>query len=56
VSGRQISVLPAGITVERVAPGLFEMTHATEDGVTAGLMGMWDLQALMDDLSGGPAG
>jgi hypothetical protein len=56
VSTRQITVLPAGISIERIAPGLFEVTHATEDGAASALMDMWDLQQMIDALSGELAG
>ncbi len=46
---RQIVVLPGGLTIERVAPGLFEVTLASPDGVSSGLLGMWDLQQLVDE-------
>ncbi len=52
---REIVVLPGGLTIERVALGLFELTFASPDGVSSGLLGMWDLQQLVDELAAGLA-
>ncbi|MDP9428433.1 MAG: hypothetical protein M3Q47_05920 [Actinomycetota bacterium] len=48
---REIVVLPCGLTIERVAPGLFEVALTRPDGVWSDLMDMWDLQALIDELA-----
>ncbi len=51
MSSREIVVLPGGLTIERVASGLFEVTFADPDGVSSDLMDMWDLQQLIDELA-----
>jgi hypothetical protein len=44
-------VLPGGLTIERVAPGLFEVTLAGPDGVSADLLDLSDLQWFADEVA-----
>ncbi len=46
-----IIVLHGGLTIQCVALGLFEVTLTRPDGVWPDLMGMWDLQQMVDELA-----
>lgn len=46
-----VQVLPGGLTLQRVAPGLFEATLTRPDGVSSGLLDRCDLQQMVDALS-----
>ncbi len=48
---RQIVVLPSGLTIERVGPGLFEVTLADGEGVSADLLDLADLQWFADEVA-----
>ncbi len=51
MSPREIVVLPGGLTIERIAPGLFEVTFTDNEGVSADLVDLSDLQWFADALA-----
>ncbi len=51
MSPREIDVLPDGLTIERVAPGLFEVTYTDAEGGSADLLDLADLQRFADALA-----
>ncbi len=48
---REIVVLPDGLTIERVALGLFELTFADSEGVEAHVADLSDLQFFIDEVA-----
>ncbi len=54
-AGSGIVVLPYGVTLQRVAPGLFLTSLTRPGGVWSELWDLWDLQQLIDELAAGLA-